>query len=57
MTAAAIASFSAARYSPSAWMTFARRSRIGLGLPGDRPDHLLGQFHLLYLDQGDLHAP
>ena len=27
ITAAAIASFSAARYSPSAWITLARRSR------------------------------
>ena len=30
---------------------------FGFGLAGDGADHLLGQLHLLHLDQGDLHAP
>src|SRR3989338_1677964 len=30
---------------------------LGLGLPGDRADHLLGQVDVFDLDRRDLHAP
>src|SRR3972149_5024554 len=73
ITLPASASFSAAWYSPSAWIPFARRSRpappprgrpplppplaLRLGLAGDDPDHLRGQTHVAHLHDGHLNAP
>src|ERR1700746_1841833 len=53
----AMASFSAAKYSPSAWMTFARRSRSASACRAIARIICSANSNLFHLNQRHLHAP